>query len=77
MDCSFGQTLDEAGECVACKANGVTCDNGCIRPDDCGLCADHLCDTCTEWDSDCTTCIANAEPNSATKDCECNPSYVE
>jgi hypothetical protein len=61
-------------------ADGTACvdctdDNGCVRTQDCNLCSDRLCGTCTNFDSDpsiCTACIDNAITPTA---CECDVNY--
>ena len=44
-----------------------------MRVEDCNLCYDRLCESCTNFDEDaeCTACIANAG-DSGLSPCECN-----
>lgn len=50
-----------------------SCTKGCVRPHDCGLCTDLLCEICTNIDtSECAHCVLNA---SVMHTCVCNQGY--
>ena len=68
------------GTAQSCNGCGST---GCQRQEDCNLCFDRLCSTCTNFDQtdalgadSCTACITNASFQGTTPDtCACNNYY--
>ena len=62
--CPFLQTAD----CSPCSG----CLEGCVRPTDCGLCTDPLCEACHDF-STCDQCISHA---SDLTHCQCLPEFL-
>ena len=76
-NCELNQYIDGTG-CSPCKAE---CNEGCVRPENCHLCADELCRRCgyfTEFyesKKSCSRCKSNAHFNGDI--CECNLKYYK
>jgi len=76
-DCELDHYPDGTG-CSPCKAE---CTKGCVRPENCHLCADELCRRCgyfTEFygsQKSCSRCKSNADFNGNI--CECNLKYYK
>ena len=69
INCPISTTLID-GECVECN----NCPQGCIYPEDCTMCLDRYCETCSTYE-DCEACVVNAEFNAETGECECDASH--
>jgi len=69
-DCPISEFPDSEG-CSSC----VDCPEGCVRAEDCNLCADRLCEQCDTFGAGCIQCKPNASYNLGV--CECNLGYFE
>ena len=69
IDCAITHTLVD-GSCAECN----DCPQGCIYPEDCDMCLDRYCATCSNYEN-CETCAVNAEFNPETGICECDASH--
>ena len=69
IDCGFNQFHDGTS-CGACPAE---CPEGCLRAENCRLCADEECVACDGFYEECKECIANA--TLVDGDCACDPGY--
>ncbi|CAG9335204.1 unnamed protein product [Blepharisma stoltei] len=57
--------------CSSCNS----CSLGCRRSQNCNICYDLLCDTCSGFDSgECINCVSNATPSAGV--CACNTNYL-
>ena len=65
-ECEVEQYIEEDFRCGLCRED---CNDGCIRPDDCRLCNDPLCEVCAEYDT-CAKCVEAAGLNDEGV-CEC------
>ena len=74
IDCEEDEFVDENGECAKCND---ACTNGCIRDENCELCADEECKICDGYNEVCTECIENASLNGVNgTDCSCDPGFT-
>ena len=56
---------------TSCQSCSSACKNGCVRNNDCNICYDRLCDTCTDYTSTgCSKCVDGASLVSGV--CSCN-----
>jgi len=52
-----------------------SCSYGCVRPENCNLCEDELCEECTSFEADCATCKEHSAKQSGI--CKCNTGYFQ
>ena len=69
IDCPLSHTLVD-GSCVECN----NCPQGCIYPEDCDMCVDRYCQSCSSYEG-CEECAPNAILNPETGLCECDASH--
>ena len=68
--CPFDEYPNTDGTCGSCLSS---CSEGCVRAQNCYLCFDFHCETCTNWpDGACTDCEAVAE---GTTSCTCTTNF--
>ena len=71
LNCEWDEYFDEGMQsCTKCRDN---CENGCVRSENCSLCADLECAMCTTFDGPCDTCLENAVVIAG--HCECAGGY--
>ena len=65
-------------ETVGCESCLESCTQGCIRPSDCRLCEDYLCDNCTIFSGECQLdgCITNTQLTNGICTCDAPNHYL-
>lgn len=70
---AFGLSLLPLWQNLKGQNCDLACVNGCIRPSDCHLCLDPLCESCPSIDTlECNQCLPNA---SLQAQCQCNEGF--
>ncbi|CAG9335203.1 unnamed protein product [Blepharisma stoltei] len=74
LDCLWNCDYDHYFDGSSCEKCLVSCKNGCVRADSCGLCENDLCLKCSSFSTNsCILCAANASGSP----CECNKGYTQ
>mgnify|MGYP000161339295 CR=1 FL=1 len=76
-DCILSCDIDEfwtGTDYDSCDTCDPSCSYGCLRPGDCSLCEDELCEECSNFDT-CLSCKGNSTDHSGA--CECDAGYFQ